>query len=61
MHMCQICVFRLNVAVNNLSRITTGVSGCDREIDAHLYSAASLKYHAPDIWHDTTTSHTSTT
>ena len=24
------------------------VSGCDRELNAHFYSAASLKYHAPD-------------
>ena len=24
---------------------------------AHFYSAASLKYHAPDTWHDTTPSH----
>ena len=29
------------------SHITT-VSGCDRELNAHFYSAASLKYHAPD-------------
>ena len=26
----------------------TMVSGCDRELNAHFYSAASLKYHAPD-------------
>ena len=26
----------------------TAVSGCDRELSAHFYSAASLKYHAPD-------------
>ena len=26
----------------------TTVSGCDRELSAHFYSAASLKYHAPD-------------
>ena len=25
------------------------VSGCDRELNAHFYSADSLKYHAPDI------------
>ena len=31
--------------------------GCDRELNAHFYSVASLKYHAPDIWHDTTPSH----
>ena len=29
------------------SHITT-VSGCDRELNAQFYSAASLKYHAPD-------------
>ena len=28
------------------------VSGCDRELNAHFYSAASLKYHVPDTWHD---------
>ena len=38
------------------SHITT-VSGCDRELNAHFYSAASLKYHTPDTWHDTTPSH----
>ena len=36
----------------------TKVSGCDRELSAHFYSAASLKYHAQDTWHDTTPSHT---
>ena len=33
------------------------MSGCDRELNAHFYSAASLTYHAPDISHDTTSSH----
>ena len=33
------------------------MSGCDRELNAHFYSAASLKYHAPDTWHDTTPIH----
>ena len=28
-----------------------------RELNAHFYSAASLKYHVPDTWHDTTPSH----
>ena len=32
------------------------VSSSDRELSAHFYSAASLKYHAPDTWHDTTPS-----
>ena len=27
----------------------TTVSGCDRELSAHFYRAASLKYHAPDL------------
>ena len=26
----------------------TSVSGCDRELSAHFYSASSLKYHVPD-------------
>ena len=33
------------------------VSGCDRELSAHFYSAASLKNHVPDTWCDTTPSH----
>ena len=33
------------------------VYDCDTELNTHFYSAASLKYHAPDTWHDTTPSH----
>ena len=33
------------------------MSGCDRELNAHFYSAASLKFHASDTWHDTKPSH----
>ena len=33
------------------------VSGCDRELNAHFYSAVSLKYHATDTLHDTTPSY----
>ena len=33
------------------------VSGCDRELNADFYNAASLKYHGPDTWHDSTPSH----
>ena len=29
----------------------------DRELNTHFYSAASLKYHVPDTWHDTISSH----
>ena len=39
------------------SHRTLNQSGCDRELNAHFYSAASLKYHVPDTWHDTTPSH----
>ena len=28
-----------------------------RELSAHFYSTASLKYHAPDTWHDTAPTH----
>ena len=28
-----------------------------QDLNAHFYSAASLKYHAPDTWHDTISSH----
>ena len=42
-----VCVFGFNFAFNKL----------DRELNAHFYSAASLKYHVPDTWHDTTPSH----
>ena len=33
------------------------VTGYDRELNAHFYSAASLKCHAQDTWHDTTSCH----
>ena len=32
------------------------MSACNRELNAHFHSAASLKYHTPDPWHDTTPS-----
>ena len=44
-----VCLFWFNVAFNNFSvTCITKVSGCNRELNAHFYSAASLKYHAPD-------------
>ena len=33
------------------------MSGCHRELSAHFYSAASLRYDVPDTGHDTTPSH----
>ena len=43
-----VCVFWFNVVLKKkFSHITT-VSGCDRELNAHFYSVASLKYHVPD-------------
>ena len=51
------CLFGFNVAFNIFFSHITTVSGCDRELIALFYSAASMKYHAPDTWHDTTLSH----
>ena len=42
-----VCLFGFNVAFNIICHITT-VSGCDRELNAHFYSAASLWYQIPD-------------
>ena len=42
------CLFGLNIAFNNFFSHITMVSGCDRELSAHFYSAASLKNHVPD-------------
>ena len=42
------CLFWFNVAFNNFSVISRRWSGCDRKLSAQFYSAASLKYHAPD-------------
>ena len=52
----NVCVFGFNVAFNNFS-VISHMSGCNRELNAHFYSAASLKYHVPDTRHDTTPSH----
>ena len=38
-------------------RHITTMTGCDRELSAHIYCDVSLKYHVPDTWHDTTPSH----
>ena len=48
--------------VSNLANLSLSLCEIvrDRVIDAHFYSAASLKYHALDIWHDSTTSPSST-
>ena len=41
-----VCLFGFNVAFNINCHIMT-VSGCDRELNAHFYSAASLWYQIP--------------
>ena len=52
-----IVVSGLTVAFNNFQSYHNGVGlRQGRELNAHFYSAASLKYHAPDTWHDTTPS-----
>ena len=45
------CLFGFNVAFNKFSvthLCITTVSSCDRDLNIYFYSAASLKYHAPD-------------
>ena len=52
----QVCLFGFNVAFNINCHITT-VFGCDRELNAHFYSAASLWYQIPNTLPDTISSH----
>ena len=42
-----VCLFGFNVAFNIICHIKT-VSGCDRKLNAHFYSAASLWYQITD-------------
>ena len=49
-----VCSGLSSIATNVSVISVTTVSGCDRELNVHFYSAASLKHHAPDTWHDTT-------
>ena len=44
-----VCLFGFNVAFNIICHIAT-VSGCDRELNAHFYSAASQWYQIPDTF-----------
>ena len=46
---CLFVCFGFNVAFKIIRHITT-VSGCDRELNAHFYSAASLWYQIPDTF-----------
>ena len=52
-----VCVYSGLTSLSTFFSHITTVSGCDRELNAHFYSAVSLKYHVPDTWHDTTPSH----
>ena len=51
-----VCLFCFIVASTIFSHITT-VSGCSSQLNAHFYSAASLKNHSSDTWHYTTPNH----
>ena len=51
-----VCTGLTSLSTSFSHHITTA-PGCDRELSAHFYSAASLKDHAPDTSHDTTPSH----
>ena len=52
----KICLFLLKVAFNNCSVISRQYLVATGS-NAHFLSTASLKYHGPDTWHDTTSSH----
>ena len=51
------CLFGFNVAFNNFSVISRRCLVATGSSMLESCSAASLKYHAPDTWHDTTPSH----
>ena len=42
------CVYSGLTSLSTIFSHITKVSGRDRELNAHFYSAASLKYHVPD-------------
>ena len=55
-----VCVIGFNFAymyVQQFFSHITMVSGCDKELNAHVHTPASLSYHFPDTWHDTTPCH----
>ena len=43
----MLCLYGLTSLQQFFFHITM-VSGCNKELNAHFYSAASLKYHTPD-------------
>ena len=43
-----VCVYSGLTSLSTIFSHITTVSGCDRALNAHFYSAASLKYHVPD-------------
>ena len=46
---CKECVcIRVKRRFQQFFGHITTVSGCGRELNAHFYNAASLKYHVPD-------------
>ena len=53
MHLLDVIVTSGLTSISTIFSHITTVSGCDRELNAHFYSAhfysaATLKYHAPD-------------
>ena len=53
----SVCVYSGLMSLSTIFQDIMTVSGCGRELNAHFYSAATLKYHVPDTWHDTTPGH----
>ena len=52
-HLCTrpmvcVCMYSGLTSLSTIFQSYHDVSGCDRELNAHFYSAASLKYHDPD-------------
>ena len=52
-----VCVYSGLTSLSTIFQSYHDGVGCDRELNAHFYSAASMKYHVPVTWHDTTPSH----
>ena len=44
----NVCVLLGFDVVYNYLSVISPLSGCDRELIAHFYSIASLRYHVPD-------------
>ena len=44
----SVCVYSGLMSLSTIFQDIMTVSGCSRELNAHFYSAATLKFHVPD-------------